>query len=191
MSEVGKLTGKTYICVSRELPRKDPNDEKEPIETIDIGLLIDNDDVDWDKFDGKRNAKVTYEVEEEKVVEEEKKSKIPFIKSKKIKKKVKEKVEKTIDAVRNTKNADLKLKNVNKQEIVDTAMETLGTGNEVPLVVEVYDDVGKYDAEDLQSALTIREYHRGIEPDIKIMGWTKEVNGNNIIFTGELVNHLT
>lgn len=180
MSEVGKLTGKTYICLSRELPRKDPNDEKEAIETIDMGLLIDNDSVDWDRFDGKRNAKVTYQVEEEK----KSKIKIPFVKPKK------QKVEKTIDAVRNTKNADLKLKNVGKQEIVDAAKETVGTGDEVPLIVEVYDNVGQYDAEDLQSALTIREYHKGIEPDLKIMGWTKEVNGNDVVFTGEVVNHL-
>lgn len=179
MSDVGKLTGKTYICVSRELPRKNPDDDKEPIETIDIGLLINNDDVDWDKFDGKRTAKVTYQVEEEK----KSKIKIPFVKPKK------QKVEKTVDAVRHTKNADLKLNNVQKEEIVNVAKETLGTGDEVPLTVEVYDDVGKYDAEDLQSALTIREYHRGIEPDLKIMGWTKEVNGNNVVFTGERINH--
>lgn len=180
MSDDGKLIGKTYICVSRELPRKNPDDENEAVETIDMGLLIENDDVDWDKFDGKRNAKVTYQVEEE----QKRKIKIPFVKAKK------KKVEKTVDAVRNTKNADLKLKNVNKQDIIDAAKETIGTGEEVPLVVEVYHDVGHYDPDDLQSALTIREYHKGIDPDLKIMGWTKEVNGNDVVFTGELVNHL-
>jgi 23S rRNA G2069 N7-methylase RlmK/C1962 C5-methylase RlmI len=180
MSEIGKLTGKTYICVSRELPKKNPDDEKEPIETIDIGMLIDNDSVDWDRFDGKRTAKVTYEVEEEK----KSKIKIPFMKPKK------KKVEKTVDAIRNTKNADLTLIKVPKQEVIEAAKETIGTGDEVPLVVEVYHDVGQYDAEDLQSALTIREYHRGIEPDLKIMGWTKEVTGDTVIFSGEVVNHL-
>jgi hypothetical protein len=170
-----KLLNKTYICVVRELPAKDPNDEKEQVETVEIGLLINNDDVDWDKYEGEREVKVTF------MSEQEKKSWIPFVKAKK------KKVEKTVDAKRHTKNADLKLTNVQKQDVVDAALATVGKPGDLPLVIEVYHDVGAYDLEDLQLALSTRAIHHKMFPDLKIMGYTKEVAGNNVVFTGEII----
>ena len=35
MSEENKLIGKTFICVTREFPAKNPDDEKEEIEGLD------------------------------------------------------------------------------------------------------------------------------------------------------------
>jgi len=175
MSDENKLIGKTYVAVTRQIP--DPTD-KEKFESIDIGLLINNDDVDWDKNEGSRSAKVTFTTEQE----VEKKTWVPFVK-----KKVKEKVEKTVDATRHTKNADLYLSNVEKQDVLDTALATINDEANLPLVVEVYHNVGQYDPSDLQSALTIREYHAGIAPDLKIMGWTKSVDGKKITFTGEIL----
>jgi hypothetical protein len=202
MSEENCLIGKTFICVTRELPAKvvdieedavvsscdeckiceDCNDacseDAEPeVEKDDIGLLIDNDNVDWDKFEGERTIQVIFKSEKE--VDDTDNS------GETIKKK--EKTEKSIDAKRHTKNADLKLMNVHKQDIIDAALATLGKPGDVPLVIEVYHDVGAYDPTDLQCALQTRELYDKLAPDLKIMGYTKEVNGNNIVFTGEII----
>jgi hypothetical protein len=175
MTEEHKLIGKTYICISREYPAKDPTDEKEEIETVDVGLLINNDDVDWDKYEGKRTVQVHFQSEEEK------KSWIPFVKPKKVK------VDKTVDGERHTKNADLMLKNVQKPDVIEHALATLGKPGDVPLTIEVYHDVGHYDPDDLQAALSVRAIHEKMFPDLKIMGHTKQVVGNHVVFTGEII----
>ena len=78
-----KLIGKTFVCVTREFPAKNPDDEKEEIETVDIGLLINNDDIDWDKYEAEREVDVHFQKEEEVDIVEEKKSWVPFAKPKK------------------------------------------------------------------------------------------------------------
>jgi len=188
MSEENKLVGKTYICVSRELPAKNPDDEKEQIETVDIGLLIDNVDVDWDKYEGERSVKVHFQKEEEVDDVIEKKSWVPFAKpKKKVVGKKKEKVDTVVDGTRHVKNVDLKLSNVQKQDILDHALATIGSPGDVPLTIEVYHDVGFYDPDDLQLALSTRSIHHKMFPDLKLMGCTKEVNGNNVVFSGEVI----
>lgn len=188
MSDEQKLVGKTYICVTREFPVKNPDDEKEEVETVDIGLLINNDDVDWDKYEGERTVKVHIQKEQEVDDVVETKSWVPFVKpKKKVVGKKKEKVETVVDGVRHVKNADLKLTNVQKQDIIDNALATLGNPGDVPLTIEVYHDVGQYDPDDIQMALSVRAIHNKMFPDLKIMGYTKEVKGSNVTFTGEVI----
>ena len=57
----------------------------------------------------------------------------------------------------------------------------------LPLTIEVYHDVGQYDPDDIQLALSVRAIHHNMFPDLKIMGCTKEVNNNNIVFSGEVM----
>ena len=187
MSE-GKLIGMTYVCISREYPAKDPTDEKEQVETVDEGLLINNDDVDWTRFEGERTVQVHFQKDEEVDVVEEKKSWVPFVKpKKKVVGKKMEKVDSVMDGTRHTKNADLVLTNVQKQEVLNHALATIGKPADVPLTIEVYHDVGQWDADDLQLALSTRSIHDKMFPDLKIMGCTKEVSGNNIVFSGEVI----
>lgn len=188
MSEENKLIGKTYICISREYPAKNPDDENEQVETVDEGLLINNDDVDWTKYEGERSVKVHFQKEEEVDDVIETKSWVPFAKpKKKVIGKKKEKVDTVIDGTRHTKNADLQLNNVQKQVILEHALATIGQPGDVPLTIEVYHDIGHYDPDDLQLALSTRAIHDKMFPDLKIMGCTKEVNGNNIVFSGEVI----